>query len=249
MSDLSKQDRFGLRLQREAGRLFGPIWIPLVVAALCLWKGYRIRGLGELRRKFIALREQHDGPLLICANHLTMVDSAIIAWGLAPAWWYVCHFSALAWNVPERRNFASTFINNAVVYLLKCVPIVRGGDRQDVANVLNKIIYLLSIGEVALIFPEGGRTRTGRVEATSAAYGVGRVIKSVPGCRVLCVYLRGEGQDQFSDLPARGERFFMDISCIEPTTELRGMRASRDLAGQVVDEIVAMEQKYFDARK
>ncbi len=249
MPDLSKQDRFALQLQRAIGRLFGPIWIPLVTGALYLWKGYRIRGIGELRRNFLALRQQYDGPLLICANHLTMVDSAIIAWGLAPAWWYSIHFSALAWNVPERRNFASTFINNAVVYLLKCVPIVRGGDRKDVANVLNKIIYLLNVGEVALIFPEGGRTRTGRVEATSAAYGVGRIIKSVPGCRVLCVYLRGDGQDCYSDLPKAGERFHMDVSCIEPTTELRGIRASRDLAQQVVDEIVSMEQKYFDARK
>jgi len=211
--------------------------------------GYRVSGMRELRRRFLAMRKQFSGPLLICANHLTMIDSAIIAWALAPPWWYVLHYSALAWNVPERRNFASTWINNAVVYILKCIPIIRGGDRQEIAEVLNAVTFLLNSGEVVMLFPEGGRTRTGRVEISSAAYGVGRVVKNVPGCRVLCVYVRGESQTNFSNLPVWGERFYMDFTCIEPKSDLRGMRCSQDLSLQIMNTISAMEQKYFNDRK
>jgi len=174
---LSKKQQRALLFQRQISRILSPFWISLVVGAVRLGMGYRIRGIRELRKRFLILRKQYPGPILICANHLTMIDSAIIAWGLAPVWWYVFHFSSLAWNVPERRNFASTWINNAVVYLLKCIPIVRGGDRKEVARVLDSITFLLEKGDVAMLFPEGGRTRTGRVEVSSAAYGVGRVVE------------------------------------------------------------------------
>ncbi len=249
MSTLSERDRIALRIQREVGRFFGPLWIPLIACALRFGFGYRIRGVRELRQRFLALRREFDGPLLICSNHLTMIDSAIIATALAPSWWYCLHFSALAWNIPERRNFASSYINNALVYLVKCIPIVRGGDRKDIAHVLDSLTYLMGLGEVALIFPEGGRSRTGRVEIGSAAYGVGRIVKTLPGCRVLCVYLRGDGQDVHSDLPVRGDQFDMEFSCIEPTSEMKGMRATRDISLQIMNEIVALEARYFDARQ
>ena len=62
-----------------------------------------------------------------------MVDSAIIAWALGSPGWYLRHFSALPWNVPERRNFAASPSQRVLVYLMKCVPITRGGDRAEVA--------------------------------------------------------------------------------------------------------------------
>jgi 1-acyl-sn-glycerol-3-phosphate acyltransferase len=77
---------------------------------------------------------------------------------------------------------------------MKCLPVTRGGERTAVADVLNRFVYLLSQGEVGMIFPEGGRSRSGRVEVDMAAPGVGRVVTTLPGCRVLCVYLRGERQ-------------------------------------------------------
>ena len=81
-----------------------------------------------------------------------------------------------------------------------------------------------------MIFPEGGRSRTGRVEPDSATYDVGRLIRSVPGCRVLCVYMRGEAQRAYSDIPARGERFRLSLCEIEPKSGHTGLRASRDVA-------------------
>ena len=84
---------------------------------------------------------------------------------------------------------------------------------------------MLSRGDVGLIFPEGGRSRSGRVDADAATYGVGRVVKALPGCRVLCVYLRGEGQTTYTDAPARGERFRVRFASLEPKTEHGGCAA------------------------
>ena len=93
---------------------------------------------------------------------------------------------------------------------------------------LERLAYLLARGEVGLIFPEGGRSRSGRVDADAAAYGVGRLVKAVPGCRVLCVYLRGARQESWSDLPARGERFRVALAALEPKTDAAGLRGSLD---------------------
>ena len=77
-------------MQREVGRWLGPIWIP-VGAALLRWRyGWRI-----VDRESRAPRvprgsaQESSAPLLVCANHLTMVDSFLIAVALASPWWYV----------------------------------------------------------------------------------------------------------------------------------------------------------------
>ena len=44
-----------------------------------------------------------------------MVDSALIAWALGSPLWYVRHFAALPWNMPERRNFARSLVAAALV--------------------------------------------------------------------------------------------------------------------------------------
>ncbi len=241
------RSRFRLLLQREIGRWLGPIWIPIV--ALLLVLSYRMEGLETVRREYRRIRRETRGPLLLCANHLTLIDSAIVAWALGSPWWYVTHYSALPWNLPEQRNFGATWLSRSLSYLMKCLPIVRGGDRRDVARVLDDFVYFLSRGETGLVFPEGGRSRSGRVEIDSAAHGVGRVVSALPGCRVLCVYLRGDHQETYTDMPARRERFHVELSCLEPRTKARGLRGSLDIARQITARLAEMEQRYFDARK
>lgn len=234
-------------LQREVGRWLGPIWIPLV--ALLLRFSYRIEGIAETRRQFRRICRETRGPLLLCANHLTMIDSAIIAWALGSPWWYITHYSALPWNLPEQRNFSATWVSRALSYLMKCLPIIRGGDRQEVARVLDDFVSLLGRGEVGLVFPEGGRSRSGRVELDSAAHGVGRIVAALPGCRVLCVYLRGDHQETYSDMPARHERFRVELDWVEPRSEARGLRRSVEIVRQIVARLAEMEQRYFSARQ
>lgn len=224
------------------------VWVPLVTFLLRTVAGYRIDGMDAARREYRKIRAERRTPLLVCGNHLTLIDSAIVAWALGSAGWYLLHFSSLPWNVPERRNFAATLAQRLVSYLMKCLPITRGGSRGDVARVLGEFAYVLSRGDVGLVFPEGGRGRSGRVEVDDAAPGVGRVVRALPGCRVLCVYLRGRGQSSFSDYPARGERFHVALSLIEPKSEHGGLRGSRDVARQIAAELAAMERRYFVAR-
>jgi len=242
---LSRGDRLGLALQRAVGRVLSPVWLPATVAVMRLRFRWRIEGVAAARREYRALRRSRD-PLLVCANHLTLVDSALIAWALGSPAWFLAHYAALPWNVPEQRNFASSLVSRVLVYLMKCVPITRGGDRAQVGRVLACLVHLLEHGDVVLIFPEGGRSRRGVVEPESAAYGVGRVIAELPGCRVLCMYLRGEHQDGFSDLPAHGDRFRVRVECVRPTSELTGMRRARDLAQQVVRTLSVLEHRHFD---
>jgi hypothetical protein len=117
-----------------------------------------------------------------------------------------------------------------------------------VAQVLARLGHLMRRGEVVLMFPEGGRSRSGRIDAESIGQGVGRVIKEVGDCRVLCVYLRGDAQHSWSNLPAKGDTFRLTTRLVEPRSELRGVRASRDLAAQVLGHLVEMEGEYLAGR-
>ena len=231
------------------GRCLALLWIPLVTATLRFVAGYSIEGAEGTRREYQRIRgEERAGPLLICANHLTLIDSFLIAWALGSPWWYLVHYASLPWNVPERRNFAVSLRQRIAMYVMKSLPITRGGNRGDVARVLSEIAYVLSRGDVCLLFPEAGRSRTGRVDVEAATPGVGRIVRSLPGCRVLCVYLRGRSQRTYSDYPVRGERFDAALSVIEPKSEHEGLRGSRELSRQILFELATLEQRYLDAR-
>jgi 1-acyl-sn-glycerol-3-phosphate acyltransferase len=236
------------RLQVAVGRSLAPLWLPLAVGVMYFVRGWRIADAAPLRREYQRLRRESDAPLLVCANHLTLVDSALIAWALGSPWWYMRHFSALPWNLPERANFTRSIWQRIAVYLMKCLPITRGGERGEVAEVLAQFTALLASGEVGLLFPEGGRSRTGRVDLEAATYGVGRVVKSLPGCRVLCVYLRGEHQSDWSDLPPRGDVFHASLSCFEPHSERSGLRGSLEIGHQILTRLDEMERRHFEAR-
>jgi 1-acyl-sn-glycerol-3-phosphate acyltransferase len=238
-----------LVLQREISRVLSPLATSVIETVLRFALGYRIENLQGFRREYRQACLKHDGPLMICANHLTMIDSLVIAWALGSPWWYFRHFRTLPWNVPERSIFAATRFMRMMIYVLKCLPVGRGGNRLEVAAVLSRLARAVSNHEVALIFPEAGRSRTGRVDPDSAAAGVGRIYRSVPNCRVICVYLRGDHQDGYSDMPVRGEFFRGSVSVIEPKTSYRGLRASRDIARQIAQRLANMEQEYFDGRK
>ena len=155
---------------------------------------YHVKNAGALRKRFRAMMRENDQPMLICANHLTMVDSAVVAWALGGSWWYVFNYSRMPWNLPEYTNYAFVWPGRFGAWLTKCIPVRRGGRRQDVSGVIKRVQHLVTRGETALIFPEAGRSRTGRVQSDSIAHGVGRILNSVRDCRALCVYIRGDRQ-------------------------------------------------------
>ncbi len=235
--------------QRVVSMMTAPVWLGLVVLAMRFHFRYRIADVKAVREQYRKIRAQSDAPMLICANHLTLVDSFLIAWVLGSGSYWFRHHDELPWNTPESTNFGETRFKRDLIYVMKCIPLTRGGPREDVGVVLERIQYLLMKGETALLFPEAGRSRSGRVEEDAAAWGVGRVVGAVPGCRVLCVYLRGRKQESWSDFPAKGDILDASLVCIEPKSDARGVRRSHDLAQQVTRQLVRMEWDYFDARQ
>ncbi len=240
--------RAELERQRLVGRLAAVVWLPLVTLLMRVGLRWRIRDAASCRRAYATLLAD-PRPLLVVANHLTMVDSAVIGWGLGSAIDHFARFRGLPWNVPLKRRVERSWLWRILAYVMKCVPVPRGGDRREVAQVLERLAHLLRRGDVVLLFPEGGRSRSGRIDCDApAADGVGRLIREVEGCRVLCVYARGDAQHTWSDFPARGETFTIALRVVEPRTELRGPRASRDLATQVVRQLADMEREHFEGR-
>ena len=199
----------------------------------------------EARRLYRELDRGRDTPLLLCANHLTLIDSALIGWMLGSPASYIPRFHALPWNVPEMSNFAATWSQRVMSYVYKCIPIERGGNRSAVARTLARFTEALRQGDVGLIFPEAGRSRSGRVEVERAAYGVGRIVRALPDCRVLCIYLRGDRQATYSDLPAKGDHLRARLRVVEPKTDHRGLRASLDIARQITQVLADLEVEHL----
>jgi len=249
VTELPFRVRLGHFVQREIGRLLSIIWIPGIAFAMRFVMRYRIKDVSRLRKRFRKMVRENDTPILVCANHLTMVDSAVVTWALGGPWWLLTNYRWVPWNLPEYSNFAFSKFHEAGVWILKCIPVKRGGKREDISRVLKRLRWFLSRGETALIFAEGGRSRSGRMQLDSIAHGMGRTVNSVRRCRALCVYLRGDKQETFSTIPARGDSFYVDFEVFRPESELSGMRRSRDFAQQIAQRLVAMEEKYFARRK
>jgi hypothetical protein len=228
------------------GRIAIFITVPLVFLAFKA-VGYRVRNLRQFRIDVRNLLRVHEGPWLVCANHLTLIDSVVLAYAMIPGYRYFTHYRLLPWNVPEQMNFNSNIFVALACFLTKCIPIIRGGNRDAVKSTMEKCKYLLNKGENLMIFPEGTRSRTGRVNTSDYPYGVGRFICNIPDCRVMCIYLRGDGQKTYSSFPKFGETFKVAVAEIQPKTELKGLRAQRECSKQVVEHISKMEDAYFES--
>ncbi len=248
MTRLPFRTRAAHVFQREVSRLAAVFWVLAITSMLRVLMRYHIRDVARVRARYRALVKESGRPLLICPNHLTMMDSAVITWALGGSWWYLFHYSRLPWNLPEYNNYASQWPTRVGAWLTKCIPVIRGGRREDVSRVIKRVQHLLARGETALIFPEGRRSRSGRVESDAIAHAVGRILTSVPGCQPLCVYLRGDKQHTWSTVPARGDSFYIDFELFEPQSDYSGMRRSRDFSKQIVDRLIGMEEEYFAGR-
>ncbi len=251
---LSRSDLLALELQRRLAQAA----MPAVALALFVWlrwvRGYRFGGssqearvqLSLLRRQYRAIRAEARGPLVICVNHLTLVDSLIAIWALAPAWRYVVRPREFPWNLPERRNFFERGLLLKIgCILVKCLPVRRGGSPEEERRLHARIPLLLRKGESLMIFPEGGRSRGGRVDPGAVSYAVGSLLQRVPEAAVLCLYLRGEGQETYGDLPKQREKFRARLRLIRPSTELEGLRGARELSRQVARGLEALEREHF----
>ncbi len=241
---LTRGEILSLRVQALVGWATFAVVGPGAVFYMRVLRGHRIEGLEEARR--IYREALADGrPVIVCANHLTMVDSIYLHHAFASVADYLMSFRRFSWNVPAVENFKRNLFLRTLTYVGKTIPIDRSGDAAHLKNVLAKIKHVVSHGDVCTLFPEGGRSRTGRVEPSKVTSGVGHILRDIDRPRVLCSYLRGARQTTWSVVPARGDTLHLYVEVLEPNTEASGLRASRDLARQVIDKIKAMEDAHF----
>ena len=241
---LSLTERLGLRVQEVVSQ----VCVLLTYHSLEAWlrfMGYRVPDVARTRAEFAELAGRTRGPLLVCANHLTLIDSLIIQWALTPGWRCVVRPGWFFWNLPDKYNMSVNFWIRILGYFGKCVLVRRQGPPEEVRKALDKVKFLMARGQSVLVFPEGGRSRVGRVDTKNFVYGVGRMVQETPEAQVLCVFARGVGQRVYTNYPRRGESFFIRMSLLAPTTTFRGLRADRDLATQIVRHLSEMEQEYL----
>jgi len=236
----------GLRVQRFLGWLFFPLLSSLLIVVMKYYARYHIYNIEEVREKYreiCSLRK--NSPLLICPNHLTMIDSVIIEWALGGPLWYWLNFKHFAWNIPAVENFKTNLISRIITYLGKCIPIDRRGSKEHIELVMSKVKFLLSEGDAFLIFPEGTRSRTGRFELENITYGIGKIIQELENVHILCIYLRGDNQITYSNFPQKKEKFRIDMELIVPKTQYTGIRGQKDLALQVGKVLKKLEDEYM----
>ena len=220
----------------------------LVIFTLKFIFRYKIKNRKQIKNTYQKIVKENT-PILLCSNHLTLIDSLIIHWAMASMTWYFFNFKHFNWNVPAVENFTTGLFWRFMSYAGKCIPIDRYGTSEHHDLVIEKIRYLLKQGEICTIFPEGGRSRTARIELENTTYGIGKIMQGVPDCKVLCVYIRGDHQKIYSDYPKWGEKFYLDLEVIKPDSKHTGMRQVRELSVQVMTKLKEMETKYLDKHR
>ncbi len=246
---LSRVDKLRLWTQLQVSRAVIPVTYYGVIAWMKFIRHYQMPMLAQNRKKFRELVRSGEGPLVICCNHLTAVDSLLIMWALAPGWKCFLRPTLMPWNLPDKANFYGKASVHALCYLGRCLPVMRGGPRQEVRRTLDKVNALLKRGNSILIFPEGGRSRVGRVDTENFSYGVGTILQESPHARVLCVYFRGAEQKDFSNLPKRGDTFYIDLRLVRPSSAHPGLRGARDISTQIIHSLADMEKTYLGAAR
>ncbi len=241
------KERFFLNLQIAIDWLFFPIVGISTILFFRVVQRVKIQNHDELRKAFQRI-VRNKRPTLICANHLTMFDSIFIHYALGGVGSYFFDFRTFSWNTPAVEKFKTTVFMRVLTYLGKTIPIDRQGSGEHHKLVLDKIRYLMERGEVCTIFPEGGRSRTGRVDLENVTYGVGNILKDMGDFQVLCIYIRGSKQVSYTVLPPRKDTIFVRLEVLEPRTTEKGLRASRDLSLQIIQKLKEMEDDYFNSR-
>lgn len=207
--------------------------------------GYRIRNIKTIRKKYKELMKQGK-PVIICPNHLTMIDSVILQWAFASIPRYFSYYRYFSWNVPAVESFKSNWLNSLVTYLGKCIPIDREGTKEHHEMVLTKMKYLIRRKEPFTIFVEGGRSRSGKIDLENVKYGIGKIVEDVGDCNILCVYMRGDKQKTYSQIPAKKDILTVSLEVLKPDLiATKGLRNQRAISIRIMEKLKEMEDRHF----
>jgi 1-acyl-sn-glycerol-3-phosphate acyltransferase len=231
-------------MQYLAGQLcYGPgFWW---VIACVKMMGLKIENHKKLRAYYKEITREGQGPLLICPNHLTYVDSVILIYAFANHFWYVPNFKKHMWNLVA-KEYSKNLLFRIVCYFSKCIYLDRNKEKAEGYPTLRTATNLLKIGEVVLIFPEGRRSKTGRFDDAKLAYGVGKVVEDLGECRVLCTYLRApELGDKSRGFFPRGSNYKILTEMVHYKASDFGDHAAAKIIKDISSRIKKLEDQYF----
>lgn len=248
MNQLKLKYKILLQVQKVLGNIAFFILGNLVVFYFKYIKKYKINQIKELR-KFYKNIIKKNKPLLICPNHLTMVDSALIQWALGSIWFYLFRFDKFPWNIPAKENVEKSVLFRIITYLTKCILIDRNGSKEHKDLIVQELAYLLTKKEPICIFIEGTRSPTGKLLEEQINYGAGQLAYDIPETEILIIYFRGKNQTQKSDFPKKNEEFFVRYNLIKPQYHSKGFRAHREITLQILQELKNFENEYFSFYK
>jgi 1-acyl-sn-glycerol-3-phosphate acyltransferase len=236
--------KFSLSLQRILSYFLLIFLYPFFFILLYSKYRYRIIELKSIRKEFKKLSSQINGPLLICSNHLTFIDPIIIIWALGSFWYYLFHYNRFIWNFPSNRYSKKHWLFKLIFFIGKCIPVHRNEYNRKIKHTMKKMIYLLSRKETLLIFPEGKRSVTGRIDNQKFTKGVGRLLKEINHLPVLCIYLRGES-NMNCDFPKKGEKFHLALKLMYPESNNQGSGEVVAYSNQIMNSLRLMEEKFL----
>lgn len=244
-TDLRKSDIAFLEVQRFVGRCLLLLIGPLVRGIVKYRFGMTVAEQESIQKEYRSLIESADGPLILCPNHLTMADSIIHAVFLNSIRGYFFNYSSLPWSVPEHTKFYHKWNWRLVCYVGKCIPVLRNGPPEESKRTLAKMRYVLNRGDILSIFPEGRRSRSGRIDTEDFSYATGQLLKFDDNPSVICLYARGKKHGGFSDFPHADEEFYFKMQKIRLHSEFKGMKRARDYSTQIIQCLSKMEGEYF----
>ena len=246
LTSLPYKTKLNLKLQRAASRCLFVVFGSFISLLFKYKFKYKVNNTKELRKEYKRLIKETKGPILVCTNHLTLIDSIIQATTLASITDYLLDFRLLPWSLPEKTNFYHKFHWRMVCYLGKCIPVIRKASPKEAKESTLKMRYVLEDGGLISIFPEGKRSRTGLVDNEDYSYATGQLLKSYPRANVLCIYMRGIKNGRFGSFPDKGEEFYLSMKMINPNSQEKGLRKVRDISKQIIGQIKSMEEDYFE---
>jgi len=216
-----------------------------VIAGVKL-RGWRIKDLRNWRKFYKDLTDEKYPPLVICANHLSYVDSILIMHAFGNHFWYPFNFRRHPWNLVA-KEYSKNPVFHFVCYFSKCLYLDRESEKKSSYPTLTSAINLLRLGEVVLVFPEGRRTKTGRFDDSKLAYGVGKMISEVGECRVLCTYVRTDKQgERSSGFPPFNSEFKILTELVRYNPKDHGDNAVATITEDIALRIKKLEKQYFE---
>lgn len=99
-----------------------------------------------------------EGPVILAANHTSFFDPPLVGVASKRAMWYLARKSLLDWP-----------LLGPIFPSLNVIPVDRDGNDR---SALRNIILLLKQGEGVVLFPEGTRSRDGKLQKAQPGLGM-----------------------------------------------------------------------------